>query len=982
MSLSATTGAGPVPRVAINGVEVVLGEAEDATVEDAVSILSCRHARHALSLLLSPRPAAAATTATTSGAGAAAAGAAVGTADTPSFINEEDFLALSTAVQGSLDAMNTRLDDKVVALGTRSNVLRPLQDVRNLVSVVLTNRGEPAASSVWKTLYARFWRLAHMPYLTSVEVPPALRQALHLLRFDETVEAARQAHLTEFNAWVFDADHPERERYIDSITFEPAVPLCVPCVMQVRRKADLAALQYAMTWREETVPAGVAVIMDNSTLVGMDSFETMMRGSRSLDAAATGITIDGDAVVVGGRVIRNKALQDRAKAVAREGVRVGWMQASDCVPILIRRQDARNIFAVKRVREGLAKLQFVDAQYWGRKHLPLQTYGNMLAFWLQGAACGTFNNSDLLLMTDLFRSLQLFGETPEMKEDWGVILHKMMASPKTLCKHNISNFGVVGIVAACAGVASITEARQKVLWQEYLRRSIHRRVSKLQLNRKVMTPLGLKEEEAKLTPEEMMRKVQGDIGRANRFVAAVMALARAGVSLLEEAPASPDVLRDLATLFNSNRTAAWTVEAAQGGRLEAAIVATATTAAADGEEEEVTGEEVEVEVVEEAPTGDGGAEESKGGEPGPGVPLQLFPLPPGVTTDTVVPEVALLHILAEEKRYRELPVMPTLADPVLGGAIRKWLDGSETALRKGLVDLLPAPADADVGTSQAALGARIVAAPAPRLAQLARLYNRFMTADQRNEILDALSAAILVDETIVQREELVKALTLPVFGVVPVPVPGVVPAGASVGAAAGTSAAPAEPAPGPATASGGGVFGEDSAAEITGDLAVDFVHCHTFLDTVEAIRDRGERRAATRERVITVAASLLDGRLLADLMLPAVALTPGDHGTGKCEMRVVGDNDAGFARSVSNMLPGPVRSAVEAHIRDRLAALPTSLGPVDEDCTGSRDEVLTALARPLVANPDLGMVVVRALRTANALALVGDKRKFLELVKR
>ncbi len=30
----------------------------------------------------------------------------------------------------------------------------------------------------------------------------------------------------------------------------------------------------------------------------------------------------------------------------------------------------------------------------------------------------------------------------------------------------------------------------------------------------------------------------------------------------------------------------------------------------------------------------------------------------------------------------------------------------------------------------------------------------------------------------------------------------------------------------------------------------------------------------------------------------------------------------------------------------------------------------------------MGMVVVLALRTANALALVGDKRKFLELVKR
>ena len=45
-----------------------------------------------------------------------------------------------------------------------------------------------------------------------------------------------------------------------------------------------------------------------------------------------------------------------------------------------------------------------------------------------------------------------------------------------------------------------------------------------------------------------LAQVQGDIGRANRFVAAVMALARAGVSLLEEAPASPDVLRDLATV--------------------------------------------------------------------------------------------------------------------------------------------------------------------------------------------------------------------------------------------------------------------------------------------------------------------------------------------------------------------------------------------------------------------------------------------------
>jgi hypothetical protein len=69
-------------------------------------------------------------------------------------------------------------------------------------------------------------------------------------------------------------------------------------------------------------------------------------------------------------------------------------------------------------------------------------------------------------------------------------------------------------------------------------------------------------------------------------------------------------------------------------------------------------------------------------------------------------------------------------------------------------------------------------------------------------------------------------------------------------------------------------------------------------------------RAATRERVITVAASLVDGRLLAELMLPAVALSPGEHATGKCELRVVGDNDAGFARSIANMLPTAVRGCV------------------------------------------------------------------------
>ena len=53
----------------------------------------------------------------------------------------------------------------------------------------------------------------------------------------------------------------QRERYLCSITFDAAVPLCIPCVMQVKRKKDLAALQFAMTWREETVPAGVRYVL-------------------------------------------------------------------------------------------------------------------------------------------------------------------------------------------------------------------------------------------------------------------------------------------------------------------------------------------------------------------------------------------------------------------------------------------------------------------------------------------------------------------------------------------------------------------------------------------------------------------------------------------------------------------------------------------------------------------------------------------------
>ena len=63
-------------------------------------------------------------------------------------------------------------------------------------------------------------------------------------------------------------------------------------------------------------PGQVLVNFDSTALVGMESFEAMMKGgSRSLNESATGVSVaaNGD-VVVGGRVIKNKLLQERAKA--------------------------------------------------------------------------------------------------------------------------------------------------------------------------------------------------------------------------------------------------------------------------------------------------------------------------------------------------------------------------------------------------------------------------------------------------------------------------------------------------------------------------------------------------------------------------------------------------------------------------------------------------------------------------------------------
>ena len=85
-----------------------------------------------------------------------------------------------------------------------------------------------------------------------------------------------------------------------------------------------------------------------------------------------------------------------------------------------------------------------------------------------------------------------------------------------------------------------------------------------------------------------------------------------------------------------------------------------------------------------------GVEESKAGEDvhvaavATGKPVQLFDLPVVVPRDDVVAEVALLHLLTEERRFRDLPALPTLVDDGYGPLIRKWIRGSEVVLRAAL----------------------------------------------------------------------------------------------------------------------------------------------------------------------------------------------------------------------------------------------------------------------------------------------------------
>ena len=213
------------------------------------------------------------------------------------------------------------------------------------------------------------------------------------------------------------------------------------------------------------------------------------------------------------------------------------------------------------------------------------------------------------------------------------------------------------------------------------------------------------------------------------------------------------------------------------------------------------------------------------------------------------------------------------------------------------------------------LGHRIVTASVEHLHMLARLYQRFMDNDERDGVLALLSAAVLADETIVQRPELIVAMTLPSNVAHLVPRAGAGSATATATAAtavaiataaakAGASAAVAKAAAADASE---GTVSATAGSGLTNVLAVDFVGSAAYRDTVAAIEDRAVRRVAARERVMAAAAARVNGAVVAALIRPVVATVVGGHGTGLPELRVVGDNTRGLAACLCNMFPAAVR---------------------------------------------------------------------------
>ncbi len=181
-------------------------------------------------------------------------------------------------------------------------------------------------------------------------------------------------------------------------------------------------------------------------------------------------------------------------------------------------------------------------------------------------------------------------------------------------------------------------------------------------------------------------------------------------------------------------------------------------------------------------------------------------------------------------------------------------------------------------------------------------------------------SAILVDESIVLREDLREAMTLPV------PVDEAGPAGAGGGSAgAGTTAlnknknkkklqqqlkrkgaqqdkAAPKKSVGAEAPRAGLDLGDVGVGVVTGVLALDFVRCVAYVEAVEAIADRAQRRCVAAPHV---------WQPLGFALVCSVLLLDGSHWPqGGAGSRVLGALVLFFARPVCVLLPFVARRLV------------------------------------------------------------------------
>lgn len=93
--------------------------------------------------------------------------------------------------------------------------------------------------------------------------------------------------------------------------------------------------------------------------------------------------------------------------VATKGVRVGWMVATNLVPVITSEHFAKNRYVFRQVREEMAALQYGDRQFWGKPYLALQVYGRLLGSMVYDAVFGSFSKSRMPTLTDLYRTMLL-----------------------------------------------------------------------------------------------------------------------------------------------------------------------------------------------------------------------------------------------------------------------------------------------------------------------------------------------------------------------------------------------------------------------------------------------------------------------------------------------------------------------------------------------------------------------------------------------